>query len=153
MKEPCDNARGAAWVLGSGAQHPQPFQQHCASYPAVGCGWQPTVWARPWPEFPPLIPTVLAPIGLVLKSLYKSYLHAGPPDSGSSSLQDTSSWRLFTGLCYGMSHKLDWEQLALLFLCIFNLSSILIYDNIDCTVPSQDPEGARWLKIIHLTLN
>lgn len=104
---------------------------------------QPTVWARPWPDFPPLIPTVLAPIDLVLSSLSKAYLHAGPPNSGSPSLQDIPSWRHFTGLCYGTSYKLAWEQLALLFLCIFNLSSILIYDNLDSTVPSQDPEGVR----------
>lgn len=65
-----------------------------------------------------------------------------PPDSGSPSLQDTPSWRILTGLCYGMSHKLPLEQPALL-MCIFNLGSILIYDNIDGTVPSQDPEGVR----------
>jgi len=41
-----------------------------------------------------------------------------------------------------MSHKLPREQLALL-MCIFNLSSILMYDNIDGTLPSQDPEGVR----------
>lgn len=33
-----DKVRGAVWVLGSGAQHPQLCQQHCASHPAVGRG-------------------------------------------------------------------------------------------------------------------
>lgn len=33
-----DKARGAVWVLGSGAQNPQLCQQHCASHPAVGHG-------------------------------------------------------------------------------------------------------------------
>lgn len=66
----------------------------------------------------------------------------GLADSGLPSLQDTPSWKIFAGLCYWMSHKLPQEQLALL-MCIFNLHSILIYDNIDGTVPSQDPEGVR----------
>lgn len=60
-----------------------------------------------------------------------------PPDSGSPSLQDTPSWRIFSVLCNEMNHKLPQEQPALL-MCIFNLSSILIYDNIDGTVPSQE---------------
>lgn len=56
-------------------------------------------------------------------------------------LQHTPSW-IFADLCCQMSHKLPHKYVALL-MCIFNLNSILIYDNIDGTVPSQDPEGVR----------
>lgn len=69
------------------------------------------------------------------------FIQASSAPFDPADLQHTPSW-IFAGLCCWMSHKLPQEHLALL-MCIFNLNSILIYDNIDSTVPSQDPEGVR----------
>lgn len=148
-----DKTRGAMWVLGGRAQNLQLCWQHRSS---PSQPWEIGDDQRSGPD-PGLISLLWFPWCCTSGSCPEKFIQIlsvlfDPPDSGSPSLQDTPSWRIFTGLCYGMSHKSPREQLALL-MCVFNLSSILIYDNIDSTVPSQHPEGVRWLKIIHLTLN
>lgn len=139
--------RGTMWVPGRGAQHLQLCQQHWSS-PS-----QPWDMGGDWRSGPD--PGLISRGCYTNGSFSKRFIQILPSIfnllvSGSPFVQDTPSWSIFTVVCYKMSPKLPWEQLALM-MCIFNLSSILIYDNIDGTVPSQDPEGVRWLKIIHLT--